>query len=49
MRELRNGFLTLIVLAVCTPPARPDDSEKLVPEEGAIHVMLLRQKLYATS
>jgi Spy/CpxP family protein refolding chaperone len=44
MRELRNGTLALIVLAVCAPPARSDDSDRMVPEEGAIHVMLLRQK-----
>ncbi len=44
MRVLRNGTLLLAVLAVLSPPARPDDSDRMVPEEGAIHVMLLRQK-----
>ena len=45
MRVLRNRFLALIALAVWTTPARPaDDDEKMVPEEGAVQVMLLRQK-----
>lgn len=44
MRELRNWGLLLAVLAVWSPPARPDDSDRMVPEEGAIHVMLLQQK-----
>jgi len=44
MRMLRNLTLALVALAVWAPPARPDDSDKMVPEEGAIHLMLLRQK-----
>jgi hypothetical protein len=44
MREVRNGTLALIILAVCAPTARSGDSDRMVPEEGAVHVMLLRQK-----
>lgn len=45
MHRLRNWSLALAVLTVWTVPARPDDSdERIVPEEGAVHVMLLRQK-----
>jgi len=44
MRELRKGILLLGVLAMWTAPARPDDEVRMVPEEGAVHVMLLRQK-----
>jgi Spy/CpxP family protein refolding chaperone len=45
MRWIRNGTLALVVLAVCAPPARPQDADnRMVPEEGAVHVMLLRQK-----
>ncbi|HWE35272.1 MAG TPA: hypothetical protein VG406_01770 [Isosphaeraceae bacterium] len=44
MRTLRNGVVALAVLAIWAPPARPDDDNRMVPEEGAIHVMLLRQK-----
>jgi len=44
MRWLRNWTLTLVALAVWAAPARPDDSDRMVPQEGAVHVMLLRQK-----
>jgi hypothetical protein len=44
MRTLRNGTLALIALAMWGTPARSDDFVGMVPEEGAIQVMLLRQK-----
>jgi len=41
---LRNLTLALVALAVWASLARPDDSDAMTPEEGAVHVMLLRQK-----
>jgi len=44
MRSLWIGTLATVVLALSAPPAHSDDSDRMVPEEGAVHVMLLRQK-----
>jgi Spy/CpxP family protein refolding chaperone len=44
MRTLRNGAVALAVLAIWAPTARSDDSDKMIAEQGAVHVMLLRQK-----
>ena len=44
MHRLRNWTLALAALAVWATPARPDDSDSMVAEEGAVHAMLLRQK-----
>ena len=46
MRNFRMWALALAALTLWVTPARPadKDKEKLVPEEGAVQVMLLRQK-----
>lgn len=45
MRKLRNASVALAILALGASSARPQAADdRMVPEEGAIHVMLLRQK-----
>jgi len=44
MREFRLWSLALVALILWGTPARPAEDEKLVPEEGAVQIMLLRQK-----
>ncbi len=43
MRDFRMWALALAALALGVTPARPAE-KKIVPEEGAVQVMLLRQK-----
>lgn len=42
MRETRSGILALVALFLWSPPALP--AERVVPEEGAVRVALLRHK-----
>jgi hypothetical protein len=42
MRESRSGILALVALFLWSPPALP--AERVVPEEGAVRVALLRHK-----
>lgn len=44
MHTLRSGIVALLALVLWAPAARPDDFIGMVPEEGAVQVMLLRQK-----
>jgi Spy/CpxP family protein refolding chaperone len=44
MRRLRTWTLALAALAVCVPAARADETERMIPEDGAIQLVLLRQK-----
>jgi len=44
MRDFRSWTLALAALTLWGTPARPAEDEKLVPEEGAVQIMLLRQK-----
>ena len=45
MRRLRNWTLAVVTLALCASTARSQQTTSpMVPEEGALHVMLLRQK-----
>jgi hypothetical protein len=44
MPTLRKSTLALVSLMLWSSPARSQDTDPMVAEEGAIHVMLLRQK-----
>ena len=44
MRRLRMCGLALAALVVSVSPARAEDKPKMVPEEGAVQIMLLRQQ-----
>ena len=44
MRSLRIWSLALAALAASVTPARAEDKPKMVPEEGAVQIMLLRQQ-----
>jgi hypothetical protein len=43
MRDFRTWSLALAALALWVTPARPAEDPRLVPEEGAVQIMLLRQ------
>lgn len=44
MRRLRMWGMALVALVASVSPARSDDKPKMVPEEGAVQIMLLRQQ-----
>jgi len=44
MRSYRIWTVALVASALWAAPARPADKERLVPEEGAVQVLLLQQK-----
>jgi hypothetical protein len=44
MRGCRKWTLTLVALCACSVPVRAADDKKMVPEEGALQVVLLRHK-----